>query len=65
MPQRAMTQRDFELIADVLKTQRDLSILTKVDPTPKMIAHAFADRLATVNPRFDRARFLRACGVDQ
>jgi hypothetical protein len=28
-------------------------------------ARAFADELAVMNPRFDRARFLSACGVEQ
>lgn len=27
------------------------------------IARRFADELAGTNPRFDRSRFLRACGV--
>lgn len=59
-----MTRQDFQLIADVIKDQRNLSVQTGVDPTPKMIAHAFADRLATTNPNFKRALFLRACGVE-
>lgn len=28
------------------------------------IARYFAEQLAGTNPRFDRARFLRACGVE-
>jgi hypothetical protein len=58
-----MSRKDFQLIADVLKDQRNLSVQTKVDPTPTMVAHAFADRLAKENPQFNRATFLRACGV--
>lgn len=27
------------------------------------VAEHFADELAKTNPRFDRARFMRACGV--
>jgi hypothetical protein len=59
-----MTRNDFEVIADVLKDQRNLAVQTGVDPTPAMIAAAFADRLALINPRFNRAKFLRACGVE-
>lgn len=58
-----MTRNDFEVIAEVLKDQRNLSVQTGVDPTPAMIAAAFADRLKRINPQFDRAMFLRACGV--
>lgn len=29
----------------------------------KLIAHNIANTLAQDNPRFDRARFLKACGV--
>jgi hypothetical protein len=60
-----MTKKDYELIADVLKDQRNLSLMPGFgDPTPAMVAKAFADRLATANPRFNRATFLRACGVE-
>lgn len=58
-----MTRNDFEVIASVLKDQRNLSVQTGVNPTPAMIAHAFADRLALINPRFNRAMFLHASGV--
>lgn len=59
-----MTRNDFEIIAEVLKDQRNLSVQTGVDPTPTMVANAFADRLKLINPRFNRATFLKACGVD-
>ena len=56
-----MTQRDFVAIAAAINDhrwiaadQRDLDL----------IAHAIAEHCATVNPRFDRARFLTACGVE-
>lgn len=29
------------------------------------VARVFADALARTNPRFDRTRFLRACGVEE
>jgi len=56
------TRQHFELVAQVLnnyatndKTQKE--IVTA-------IAHAFAHVFGGNNSRFDRARFLRACGVD-
>lgn len=55
-----MTKRDFELIARVLKTWRD-------DFGAKRalgVAQDFADELQGTNPQFDRARFLKACGVE-
>jgi hypothetical protein len=58
-----MTKRDYELIAQVLQDQRNLHVQTGEAPTPTMVAHAFADRLKLTNPRFNRALFLRACGV--
>ena len=57
-----MSRKDFELIARVLRAQRDHATdaeLWRLDQT----ARAFADELSATNPRFDRVRFLRACGV--
>lgn len=60
-----MTTKDYRVIAEVIQDQRNLSLIPGFgDPTPTMVAHAFADRLAKTNPRFDRALFLRACGVE-
>lgn len=57
-----MTKKDFEVIAEVLKSL-DLGQLYKADlPILKpQIAEQFADRLALLNPRFNRERFLEAC----
>lgn len=58
-----MSKKDFELIARVLDGQRarsNTSELWRLDET----ARAFASELASTNPRFDRAHFLRACGVE-
>lgn len=51
-----MEHRHFATIADIIarypaKSQRDY------------IAKFFASELSFTNPKFDRARFLRACGV--
>jgi hypothetical protein len=63
-----MTKKDFILIAAALKAARVNNSLNNpnkalynngVDNTVLFMASA----LQTTNPRFDRARFLAACGV--
>lgn len=57
-----MTAKDFRLIAEtVAATFGDTPAGALSRAT---MARAFADRLARENPSFDRARFLKACGVD-
>jgi len=60
-----MTRKDFQLIADVIKpwVTRDGTPGVE-DALCASIARDFADRLASTNPNFDRARFLAACGVE-
>jgi hypothetical protein len=50
----AMTRCHFAFIASVIASLSD---------DRQSVAHAFAARLAATNPRFDRERFLAACGV--
>ena len=50
-----MTKRHFEMIARVV------SSITNVN-NRRSVAEAFAAELAQENPRFDRRRFLDACG---
>lgn len=53
-----MTRKDFELIASTIAG------LFPGQPGHRLtVADRFADQLATTNARFDRERFLRACGV--
>ena len=52
-----MTKKDFILIAKVLKEARDKNI-----PAGE-IAVLFVGVLGATCPRFDRERFLTACGV--
>jgi hypothetical protein len=55
-----MTKKDFELIAKAVKEiTADSYKQTREDK-----ANLFADALALTNPRFDRAKFLTACGVN-
>lgn len=61
-----MTKKDFELIARVLSEQ--LASTTADTPRDAVtavecVAYRFARALANENPRFNRGRFLAACGV--
>lgn len=59
----AMSKKDYVAIAAVLNQQMD----TKADPKRvqmiRIIAHALAGEFQKGNQRFDRMRFLQACGV--
>ncbi len=57
-----MSRKDFELIASIIRSMptHAASLRTARDST----ARAFADGLRVSNPRFDSARFLRACGIE-
>ena len=48
-----MSKKDFELIAAI--------VATLPEPTRSFCAEAFSNRLGSTNPRFDSARFLKAC----
>ena len=64
-----MTKKDYEMIAELLKAQRDKlqeSRLSSKDG-PALTAHkqlceCFAVELRTTNKRFNPNRFLTACG---
>lgn len=58
-----MTRKDYILIAAALKAAR---IATETDITVYALnatAHTVSDALALDNSRFDRIRFLKACGA--
>jgi hypothetical protein len=55
-----MTRKDFELIARVIKNSDEVAD----DMTREAIASIFTAELVATNPNFDRARFLKACGVN-
>lgn len=66
-----MTRKDYELIAAAFKrTKPYLGGFSdsKLDQAAlygfKMAANTLASDLAAANPRFNRERFLTACGVD-
>jgi hypothetical protein len=51
-----MTRKDYQLIAEVFARSTG-------DDLAKILAENLADKLEQDNPRFDKARFLTACGV--
>jgi hypothetical protein len=67
-----MTKKDYVAIAEIIRLTRKY---TSVRDTPDMrvgggvatcsVAVRIADYCAGDNDRFDRGRFLRACGVGQ
>lgn len=62
-----MTRKDYELIAGILKGAYNYeATFNDNDKGAKAIegiSHTFATMLEKQNPRFDRDRFLSACGV--
>ena len=62
-----MTKKDFEMIASVLNGSRLVMVegdyMRGYEKAIKDISDTFATALAAMNPRFDRARFLAACGM--
>lgn len=60
-----MTRKDYQLIAGVLQQNRaQFGQYDERAITLDAVAHQFATALEDTNPRFDRARFLTACGVN-
>jgi hypothetical protein len=51
-----MQRRHFATVAAIIRGGFE-------DHARDDVARIFADNLAKTNPRFDRARFLRACGA--
>ena len=62
-----MTRKDYVMIAEVIAKlrvqQRDAGAFAN-NPSLKDVAEELAHALQEDNPRFDRARFLDACGVN-
>jgi len=57
-----MTKRDYELIAEVLRRQRNVEMEHPSTPLERLhfVALHLAEVFALDNPRFDEARFMRA-----
>ena len=62
-----LERRHFEAIADIIR-EFEMINDTTMRPragrfSPSEIAAVFAQKLSDTNPRFDTARFIKACGV--
>ena len=53
-----MTKKDYAIIAKAIANTYDISDIGRAS-----VANEIARALAADNPRFDRNRFLTACGV--
>jgi len=61
-----MTKKDYELIAGVLSELRIYLQDAKsigIDPVVRL-CDGFADQLEQANPKFNRSKFLQACGLE-
>jgi hypothetical protein len=54
-----MTKKDYKLIADAI---REVQAYPSDAYAMRKLAQTLSDKLAQENPRFDRAKFLAACG---
>ena len=52
------TRKDFQMVADLLKDNPNMA-----DRTAK--AKDYCDKFKAMNPRFDKERFMKACGVEE
>jgi hypothetical protein len=60
-----MTRKDYVIIADTIKASRDNweGFTPEAQEALDGLARKLASKLQADNDRFDRARFLTACGV--
>jgi hypothetical protein len=58
-----MTRKDYVAIAEALGAARRFCETGNQRRGTERAVHCVADVMAAGNPRFDRARFLKACGV--
>jgi len=52
------TRKDFQMVADLLKDNPDMA-------DRKAKAQDYCDKFKAMNPRFDKERFMKACGVEE
>jgi hypothetical protein len=59
-----MTRKDYVLLAEALASVRPSVHDTRQSDVHMRDCRAVAEALARENERFDRARFLKACGIE-
>ncbi len=57
------TKKTFIATAARLKSEMECAASPAVKVTLERLAYSFAETYGRENPRFDRERFLKACGV--
>lgn len=60
----ALSKKHHEAIAAAIRAERCGPGSPAVETALDQVASRLADYFAADNPRFDRARFLAACGVE-
>jgi len=60
-----MTRKDYKEIASVIRRHRSEDTSGTMSGTLSMVADSLALVFQADNPRFDRARFFVACGMDE
>lgn len=73
-----MTKKDYELIAGVIlynrnqsglpldgETKEDKAMIAGYRVALNDVAYMLAESMQRDNPRFDRSRFLKACGINE
>ena len=55
-------EKDFKAVAEIIE-DNPYGWDGKPDPIAQVIANKLTDYFATQNPRFDRNRFMQACGL--
>jgi len=60
-----MTRKSYEVIASVIRRHRSEDTSGVSSGTLSMVADSLALVFQADNPRFDRARFFTACGMDE
>lgn len=58
-----LTKKDFKAVAEIIDYDGDRHYYDR--HTCEEIAKQLADYFATQNPRFDRERFMKACGLTE
>ena len=60
----AFTRQHYKAIAEIIKTREDLPYGSVYRQATSDIANDLSDYFASDNKRFDRGRFLSACGIE-
>ena len=60
-----MTKKHYEAIAGILRYHLETYDVVTSYPEMVKIAESLAGYFESDNPRFDRVRFLKACGIEQ